>query len=174
MENEDDIIGYTVAYDRDEIYFPVYVVTTIAVALLGAAIIKSMPILALLAVAPAAVAYYNLPLIEIGRPRLGAGQYGLFVEGLGLLSWRGIKEFELVETESRGTTGHELHIVLRQPIGEVLLVDWRRRPPLRRLMRLPWSMKGNTFIRVPLDIMDRPATEIFETFVRVWRYHRGK
>ncbi len=173
MASDDDIVGYTVAYDQDDIHFPIYVMTAIAVALFVAGVVKGLPLLAVVALLPAAVAYYNLPLIEGGRPRLGSGQYGLFIEGLGLVSWRAIDSVTTVETVMRGVTSRELHIALRKPLAEALLVDWRRRPLARRFMRLPWRMDANV-IGIPLDILDRPADEIAETVVRMWRFNRGR
>jgi hypothetical protein len=40
-------------------------------------------------------------------------------------------------------------------------------------MRLPWRLESKTEIRIPLDILDKPAPEIKDTFVRMWRYNRG-
>lgn len=174
MVTENDIVGYTVAYDRDDIHFPVYVMTFVAVGLFAAGAVKGIPLLAAVGVLPAAVAYYNLPLIETGRPRLGSGQYGLFIEGLGLVSWRAVDSIETVETIVRGVTAHELHIALRTPVPEALLADWRVRPLARRFMRLPWTFGSKTLIRIPLDILDRPAAEIQANFVRMWRYNRGR
>lgn len=174
MLSEDDIVGYTVAYEREEIFFPVYVVTFVAVALMALGLIKDLPILYALAVVPAGAAYYNLPLLETGRPRIGAGQYGLFIEGLGLVSWRSIDAIEIAETMQRGDVTRDLAIALKQPIPEALLADWRRRPIARKLMRLPWKKASKTAIRIPLDILDRPAEEIHATLLRMWRYYRGR
>lgn len=173
MLSEDDIVGYTVAYEREEIFFPVYVVTFLAVALTALGVIKGLPILIALAAVPAAAAYYNLPLLETGRPRIGAGQYGLFIEGLGLVAWRAIEAIEISETMLRGDVTRDLQLTLKQPVPEALLADWRRRPMARRFMRLPWKMASKTTIRIPLDILDRPAEEIHGTLLRLWRYYRG-
>ena len=174
MADGDDIIGYTVAYDREDLAFPVYVVATVAVGLLSAAMIFAMPALAIAALVPAAYTYYNLPLLEAGRPRLGAGEYGLFIEGLGLVPWRAISTIETEVTDFRGTPSRTLAVSLRQSVGKVLLVDWRQRPWLRRPMRLPWHMKSGTEIRIPLDIMDKPPSEIASTLNRMWKFHRGR
>ena len=85
-------------------------------------------------------AYYNYPLLETGRPRLGAGQYGIFVEGLGIISWRAIKQVDLVAINLRGAANNELRIALQEPLERALLANWRKRPIYRFLMRLPWSM----------------------------------
>ncbi len=82
-----------------------------------------------------------------------------------------IETFELVE---RGGTTHDLVINLKKPISEALLADWRSRPLLRRPMRLPWRLASKTEIRIPLDILDKPAEEIKNTFVRMWRYNRAR
>jgi hypothetical protein len=171
---ENDIVGYTVAYEQEEIQFPVYAVAVIAAVFLAAGVINASPWLLMLAVLPVSAVYYNFPLIETGRPRLGAGQYGLFVEGLGLVQWRAIDQIEMVPTDMRGITSHELHVSLKMPIGDALILDWRDRPLLRKAMRMPWSMKSPMIIRIALDVLDRPNTEIHETFLRMWRFYRGQ
>jgi hypothetical protein len=80
---DNEIVGYTVAYEREDLSFPVYLVAVVAVLFFAAGVVKDIPLLSALAVAPAAYAFYNIPLLETGKPRLGAGQYGLFIEGLG-------------------------------------------------------------------------------------------
>jgi hypothetical protein len=174
IKDEADIVGYTVAYDQDDIQFPVYAMTCIAVVLFAAGIIKAVPLLALVGLLPAAVAFYNLPLLEKGRPRLGSGQYGLFVEGLGLVSWRAVDSIEIVDRVERGVTSQDLRIELKKPIPDALLADWRVRPLMRRLMRLPWRMASKTVIEIPLDVLDRPAAEIKDNFLRMWRFNRGR
>src|SRR3569832_2157810 len=88
---QNDMHGYTVAYEREEIQFPVYVVGFVGavMATIGVAIDN----IALIALALFAFgfAYYNIPLLETGKPRIGAGQYGIFAEGLGIIAWRSIK-----------------------------------------------------------------------------------
>jgi len=173
MATDNDIIGYTIGYDQEDIHFPIYAMTAFAVLLVLGGVLKGVPLLAVIAILPAAVAYYNLPLIESGRPRIGSGQYGLFIEGLGLVSWRAVDSIETIELVERGGTTHDLIINLKKPVSEALLADWRSRPLLRRPMRLPWRLESKTEIRIPLDVLDRPSAEIKETFVRMWRFNRG-
>lgn len=173
MVTDTDIVGYTIGYDQEEVHFPIYAMTALAVAFFVAAIFKGIPILAVVGLLPAAVAYYNLPLLESGRPRIGSGQYGLFIEGLGLISWRAVESIDTLEMVERTGSSLELIIGLKKPIPEALLADWRSRPFLRRPMRLPWRLASKTEIRIPLDVLDRPSAEIKETFVRMWRFNRG-
>lgn len=174
MVSDEQIIGYTVAYEQEELSFPVYVLALIAIALFAAGLVKSIPILQVLSLVPALGVYYNLPLLETGKPRLGAGQYGLVLEGLGLIQWRAIDGIDLVTAQIRGTDFHELHIPLKSTLGEALLLDWRRRHFARQFMRLPWSLTRENVIRVPLDIMDKPPAEIHAALQRLWRYYRGQ
>ncbi len=172
--HDHEFTGYTVAYEREDLQFPVYLVTLIAIAFFAAAVVKDIVWLALPGVAAAAYAYYNLPLVETGRPRLGAGQYGIFLEGLGLVPWRAVTAIETVTTYVHGASGSELHIALKRPVSEVLLADWRKRPLARKLMRRPWSLKSPSTIRIPLDILDRPADEITANLTRMWTYYGGE
>jgi len=170
---DEDIVGYTVAYEREDLSFPVYLVAVVAVLFFAAGMAKDVPLLSALAFAPAAYAFYNIPLLETGKPRLGAGQYGLFIEGLGLVQWSALDAIDLVPADVRGVAGHDLLLSLKGGLNEALILDWRNRPLARRFMRLPWTFKKPNAIRIPLDIMDRPYGEIHQTVLRMWRYYRG-
>lgn len=172
--SDDKISGYLVAYEREELQFPVYLLALLALIFIVAGSLQRLPILSALAVAPLAGFFYNLPLLETGRWRLGGGQYGFLLEGLGVVDWRAIDGIDLVAKDMRGALGHELRIDLKTAVTQALILDWRRRSFLRSLMRLPWSWAGARTIRIPLDIMDKPAEEIHATLQRMWRYYRGQ
>jgi hypothetical protein len=169
---QDHMHGYTVAYEREEIQFPVYVVGFIGACFATAGYALDNIFLIALALLAFGFAYYNFPLLETGKPRLGAGQYGIFADGLGIVSWRAIKRLDLVPVEVRGSSSNELRVILHEPLDRALLADWRKRPFYRFLMRLPWTMAGNDVIRIPLDVFDRPAAEIHHTFTRMMTFYR--
>ena len=164
--------GYTLAYERDELQFPVYVVALIGAGFTAAAIAFDNIFLFGVALCAFGFAYYNYPLLETGRPRLGAGQYGIFAEGLGIIAWRAIKDLDMVAVDMRGSTSNELRITLLEPLERALLADWRKRPIHRFLMRLPWSMAAKDVIRIPLDVLDHPADEIHANFSRTMLFYR--
>jgi len=172
--SDERISGYLVAYEQEELQFPVYILALIAVAFIVAGVVQQIPVLAALAVAPLTGFFYNLPLLETGRWRMGASQYGFLLEGLGLIDWRAIDGIDLAGKDDRGAINMELHVELKVPIGQALILDWRRRSFLRSLMRLPWSWAAPRTLRIPLDIMDKPADEIHKTFLRMWRFYRGQ
>jgi len=163
--------GYTVAYEREELQFPVYVVAFTGACLATVGLALDNVFLIALALLALGFAYYNYPLLETGKQRIGCGQYGVFAEGLGIISWRSIKAIELKQLDVRGSIDHELLIMLEDPLERALLVDWRRRPFYRFLMRLPWSLKGSV-IRIPLDAFDRPPEEIAQSFTRMMGFYK--
>ena len=144
----------------------------IAFMLFAGGVVQEQPMLIGLAIVPAAGVFYNLPLLETGRARMGAGQYGLFLEGLGLIEWRAIDALELCRSDLRGGVSQDLHIELKVPVEKALMLDWRRTIAVRSLMRLPWSRPhpeadpraarhhGQAGTRNPLDAAAHVAVSI--------------
>ena len=171
--DERDHGGYSVAYRRDDIEFPVYVAGAVAAVLLGAAYTTGQVIWLAAGIVAAGFTYYNLPLLETGRPTLGANQYGIFIQSFGLIRWRAIERIELVGIAERAMTSHEVQITLGAPLASALVADWRKVPIYRSLMRLPWHMDHNTVVHVDVEPFDQPADEIHRTLMRMWRYYRS-
>jgi hypothetical protein len=165
--------GYSVAYCRDNVEFPVYALAAVAAVLIAIAFITGEALWLVPGIAAAGCTYYNLPLIDTERPALGANQYGVFIQALGLIHWRAIERIELVPIQERATTFHELQIVLGDPLDNALVADWRRQPFHRSLMRPPWRMRGNDVVRINVDPFDQPPHAIHETLVRMSRYYRS-
>jgi hypothetical protein len=171
--DESQVGGYSVAYSRDDIYFPVYITAALALIFLTAAWIMAALYWLPLAAAAGAFTYYNIPLLETGRPTIGANQYGIFIQAFGLIRWRAIDRIDLTEIAERAMTVHELQISLSTPLGSALVVDWRKQPRYRLLMRLPWRMNHANMVRVNLEPFDQPPDAIHRTFLRMWRYYRS-
>lgn len=169
----EEFTGYTVAYDREEAPFPVYVSAFFAVVFLLGGLYRGNGVLFGLGMVAAGITYYQFPLLETGRPRLGANQYGIFIEGFGIIQWRAIDRIELAEFAVRVITLHELQITLRQPLSTALVADWRKIPWYRLPMRLPWKMTHQNVIRVPLDPLEKEPEEIHRNLQRMWRHYRS-
>ena len=171
--HEGEATGYTVAYGRDDTAFPVYVTGFLAAALIaGWTATASLTMLGLGA-ACLAFAYYNFPLAESGRPRLGANQYGIFIESFGLIRWRAIGSIELVSIAIRADTLHEVRIGLSQPLQSALIADWRQVPWWRRGMRLVWRMGPDNVVRLKVDALEGTPDAIHRTLQRMWRFYRS-
>ena len=175
METESDnrFGGYTVSYDREEIQFPVYVSLILGAALLFAAVAKESFVLLLLSLVVVGFVFHNYPLLETGKIRLAANQDGLFIDGLGLLAWKAIDDIDIVDVVVRANAYKELEISLSRPLALSLLEDGRNAPLLRRLMRKPYYLRRRN-VRVPLEVFDQPAEEIFGSLKRKWNYNRGR
>src|SRR5262249_59185273 len=111
--------------------------------------------------------------LATGRAASGARQCGIFTVAFGLRRWRAIEGIELVRIGGRAMTVHELQIALASPLASALVTDWRKRPMLRSLMRLPWHMDHNNVVRVAVEPFDQAPDEIHRTLVRMWRYYRS-
>ena len=144
----------------------------ITAATLAAWLTWGYQLLSITAILAGCSAYYFYPFTESRRPRLGANQYGLFVDGFGLIAWRAIDEISLVTYSIRTLDMEELHIKLKQPVHSALLVDWRRLPIWRLLQRLPWTMGYDNIVRINLQPFAAPPDEIVRTMQRMWRYYR--
>ena len=129
------------------------------------------PPLLIPAFAAGSTAYYYYPLRE-RTPRIGAWQYGMFIDGLGLIPWRTIAGIERVTHTSRFAQAHEMQIHLNVPLDKALYADWRRLPVWRLLMKLPWFVKDDMIVRVPLKPFAPPGREICARFRQMWEYYR--
>src|ERR1700731_3331234 len=165
--------GYSVAYRRDDAYVRVYVTAALAAMFFTAAWVTG----AAYWLGPAAMAagftFYNIPLLETGRPTIGANQYGIFFHAFGFIPRTASERFDLVQIAERAMTRQELLVVLNAPLGSALVADWRKQPIYRLPMRLPWGMDHNGVVRVYLDPFDQPSDQNHRTFLRMWRYYRS-
>ncbi len=171
--NMNDESGYTVGYGAEKGQFRVFILTAAGIAFSVAAFYTGSEILLAIGVAALGTAYYFFPLIETHRSRLGANQYGIFVEGLGLIGWRSIENIDTVGIAIRTMMTHELQIRLNQPLEKALLADWRKLPLYRLLMRLPWRMSHNNTILVDLEPFADPPDEVARTLKRMQRFYRS-
>ncbi|HZV20790.1 MAG TPA: hypothetical protein VE986_04515 [Hyphomicrobiales bacterium] len=162
--------GFILPYNKAEAA-RFHVLGAITAASFAAWLTWGYQILAITAILAFCSAYYFFPFTE-NRPRLGGNQYGLFIDGLGLIAWRAIGEISLVTYSVRTLEMEELHIKLQQQLNSALLVDWRRLPRWRLLMRLPWRMGYDNIVRINLQPFAPPAEEIVRTLQRMWRFYR--
>jgi hypothetical protein len=162
--------GFILPYSRGEAA-RFHVLALISAAAFAAWINWGYQLLSITAILAGCSAYYFFPFTE-SRVRLGANQYGLFIDGFGLIAWRAISDISLVTYSVRTIETEELHIKLKQPVGSALLADWRRLPVWRLLMRLPWAMGYDNIVRINLQPFAPPAEEITRTIQRMWRFYR--
>ena len=120
--NEGNVGGYSVAYSRDDTYFPVYVTAALAFIFLTTAWITGAAYWLPLAVAAAGFTYYNIPLLETGRPTIGANQYGIFLQAFGLIRWRAIERGH----DTRKQSGSKHSMAFARPVNKIkcIITQW--------------------------------------------------
>jgi hypothetical protein len=172
--SDDRFTGYTIAYDRDEIQFPVWILIILGAALLFAALANGSVLLLLGSGLVGCFVFYSFPLLETGKTRLAANPDGLFIEGLGRLTWRDVAAIDVVEVSVRGSIYSEAEISLSGPLAIAPLEDDRKIPWHRRLMRKPFYLRSGPKIRVPLDVFDHEPDDIIKSLTRIWFHYRGR
>lgn len=164
--------GYTVSYGREMAEGRVYIVGGAGVVAVVTGFFQGSPLLLIIGLAAILFAVRYLPLVDTKRARIGATQYGVFADGLGLIGWRDVTDIKLVPIAVRTIMTHELQITLARPVPDVLLADWRQRPWYRLIAYLPWRMTDDKTVRIPVDQMSRRPEDIERSFKRMWNFHR--
>lgn len=162
--------GYTIGYASGKGFVRVYLASGLALAFATAAYQTGNNIAIILAAAFAVVAFYNYPLIEADDARIGANEYGLFIEGFGLIAWRGIANLRISSRAVRSIEINELEITLSRPLAGAVIADWRKLPYHRLLMRLPWRMPSDDKVLVDLEPFAAEPPRILSEIQRRKRY----
>ena len=83
--------GFSLAYSRKagEYRFPSALIA--AIFFVACFVYYGSQVFLVLAVATACAAYYYFPLME-RKPRIGANQYGIFIDGFGLIGWNSVAD----------------------------------------------------------------------------------
>ncbi|MEM7778123.1 MAG: hypothetical protein AAF732_21275 [Pseudomonadota bacterium] len=163
--------GFAVGYAKGKGTFRVIITAVLAIMLTAATVSTGSNLAMILAAFFAVTSFYFFPLMETGRPRLGAGEYGIFIEGFGVLAWRSIANVRLTSRAIRTIVVKEIEIKLSRPMDEAVIADWRDLPYHRLLMRLPWRMPRDDTIIVDLEPFDGAPEQVVREIIRRWRYY---
>lgn len=165
--------GFAIGYARDKGTFRVFVSFALFVVFACVWYFYSSELALGVAVFFVLTAYYFFPLVETDKVRLGAGEYGLFIEGFGVVPWRAIGEVRLSTYAVRTIQVNELLIQLSKPLPKALMADWRSLPFYRLLMKLPWSMGRDNVVRVNLEPFAGSPDKIVAALKRARRFYSG-
>lgn len=165
--------GFSLPYSSEAGDLRFNVMAIIAVISLGLFAWFGYSALLVIGVAAGCTAYYFYPLLE-KKPRIGANQYGVFIDGFGVIAWRAIGQISRATYVSRLEEYNELHFKLTQPLESALLTDWRHMPVWRLLMKLPWSMTYDNVVRIKLEPFAPQPDEIVRTFQRMQKFYCGR
>ena len=162
--------GFAIGYAKGKGAARVYVAFAIGALFIGFWLFNGNGIALLLGVLAIGTSFYFYPLIESGRPRAGAGEHGVFIEGFGLIPWRSVDDIRLSTYAVRSIQVSELHIKLSKSLPQALAADWRSLPWHRLLMMLPWKMGSDNIVRINLEPFPGSPEDIVRAFQRKWQY----
>ncbi|MEL6872660.1 MAG: hypothetical protein AAFO62_07680 [Pseudomonadota bacterium] len=163
-------MGYAIGYARGKGTFRVYILGVGALIFLTVAVSSGSQLALILGSAGLVAAFFFYPLIETGKARIGANQYGVFIEGFGLIAWRGIAGLRIAKRAIRNITVHELEITLSRTMDGAVMADWRNLPYHRLLMRLPWRMPSDDKLLIDLEPFGLEPKTILNEIQRRWSY----
>jgi len=109
----------------------VYGMAAFGIALLIIGLGSGRSLLAMAAMGPLALSFWNYPLIDKSAPQLATRADGLFVERLGLIPWAEIADLELKQTAVRNMLLARLVVTLHRPFADIALrphhtASWKR------------------------------------------------
>lgn len=104
--------------------------------------------------------FYFYPLVETGRPQLGANDDGLFIEGIGFIDWAEIADLELFRTSVRTIVMANLIVTLTRPLEDAV-VKPERLATWRRVTSRCYKRQSPVLIEIPLHPLRGDADEVF-------------
>jgi len=165
--------SFAVGYAPGKGQFRVYLTALAAAAGIAGFILWGSQIALVLAVFFGCASFYFYPLVETERARIGAGEYGIFIEGFGVIPWRSVADIALCSYAVRTIIDEEIQITLSRPLSQALMRDWRSLPWPRLLMRLPWSMTPDNVVHIKMEPFGGTAEGTHSRLMGLWRRYRG-
>ena len=83
-------------------------------------VVADIPVMALFALAPLAVAFWHYPMLDRRVPQIGANADGFFVERIGFIDWASVRKFDLRRTAVRNIQLVRLEVSLTRPLADAV------------------------------------------------------
>ena len=128
--------------------------------------VGGLPLLALASLAPFGIAYWHYPMIEKGKPQLGANEEGLYVERIGFIDWAAIRMTDVKRTSVRNIELVRLDVLLTRSLDDAvtkaqtfpvwkkfMMRNWKRTP--REHGRELLAINLHTLAADPEEILSR-------------------
>lgn len=156
-------VPFTVGFHRGQSSVLVFGSLAFGIIFAGVGLAGGMPLLAVAALAPLANAYWHYPMIEKGRPQLGANEEGLFLERAGFIDWGAIRMTDVKRSKSRNADLVRLDVLLTRPLKDAL-ASAQRCPPWKRFMMRNWKRTprehGRELVAINLHTLDADPDEL--------------
>lgn len=165
-------VPFTVSFNRSQsevIFFGCLLLGALFAAI---GIFADIPLLALAAVAPVAMAYWHYPLIEKGKPQLGANEDGLYVERIGFIDWGAIRMTDVKRSKVRNSELIRLDVLLTRSL-ENAVSKAQTFPIWKKFMKRNWKRSrrehGRELIAIDLHTLAADPDEILER-IRAFKF----
>lgn len=165
-------VPFTVGFNRSQSEGLVYGSLLLGLIFAAIGIAGGMPLLAVASLAPIAIAYWHYPMIEKGRPQLGANEDGLYVERIGFIDWAAIRMTDVKRTSVRNIDVIRLDVLLTRPLDNAV-VKSQTVPFWKKFMMRNWKLTprehGRELIAVNLHTLAADPDEIL-TRIRAFKF----
>lgn len=167
-----DPVPFTVGFNRGQSEGLVYGSLLLGILFFVIGIVGNLPLLAVAGVAPLAIAYWHFPMIEKGRPQLGANEEGLYVERIGFIDWTAIRMTDVKRTSVRNMELVRLNVLLTRPL-ENAVTKAQTFPVWKKLMMRNWKRTprehGRELIAINLHTLAADPDEILSR-IRAFKF----
>jgi hypothetical protein len=158
-------VPFTVGFNRSQSEGLVYGSLLLGLLFAAIGIAGGMPLLTVAALAPLAIAYWHYPMIERGKPQLGANEEGLYVERIGFIDWAAIRMTDVKRTSVRNIELVRLDVLLTRPLDDALTRS-QSFPIWKKFMMRNWKRTprehGRELIAINLHTLAADPDEILE------------
>lgn len=163
---------FTVGYERNNSEAIVFGCLIFGVLFLIVGVVGKVPLLAIAGIAPLATAYWHFPMIDKGRPQLGANEDGLYVERIGFIDWGAIRMAEINRSKARNIDQVKLNVLLTRPITDA--VSKAQQTPLwKKFMMRNWKRSprehGRELVAINLHTLAADPDEILNR-IRAFKF----
>jgi hypothetical protein len=163
---------FTVGFNRGQSEGIVYGCALLGVLFAVIGLVGDLPLLALAGAAPLAMAYWHYPMIEKGKPQLGANEEGLYVERIGFIDWAAIRMTDVKRTSARNMELVRLDVLLTRPL-ENAVTKAQSFPLWKKFMMRNWKRTprehGRELIAINLHTLAADPDEILSR-IRAFKF----
>lgn len=156
-------VPFTVSYNRQQSESIFYGCLVLGACFAAVGVAGGLPLLAFASLAPFAFAYWHFPMIEKGKPQLGANEEGLYVERIGFIDWAAIRMTDVKRTSVRNIELVRLDVLLTRPL-DAATAKAQTFPFWKKFMMRNWKRikreHGRELIEIDLHTLSANPDEI--------------
>lgn len=167
-----EAVPFTVGFNRGQSEGLVYGSLLLGIMFAGIGVVGDLPLLAVAGLAPLGIAYWHFPMIEKGRPQLGANEDGLYVERIGFIDWAAIRMTDVKRTSVRNMELVRLDVLLTRPLDNAV-TKAQSFPVWKKFMMRNWKRTprehGRELIAINLHTLAADPEEILSR-IRAFKF----